>query len=231
MDFVFIRTGSYRWNLESRRSKILPLQSWIRRVCVNIRGNASISSRSNIEVVHRLLIRFAIRKADMCFLSSLWCHRRGINLPSLLPVSLRVGLPSSEAMSDQIRHTSVHVWALGTLARTRRSVPECLRNKEKQQNKTEPNNYSNHPGVISDIQSRREMRQAYQKTQRHPRFSMIAALTNGTRFLPPRRRRVYMPTRYARSCRKKISAMVAEGRHSTGLTAIPWKMRARTKLG
>lgn len=30
-----------------------------------------------------------------------------------------------------------------------------------------------------------------------------------------------MPIRNARSCRKKISAIVADGRHSTGLTAMP----------
>lgn len=38
-----------------------------------------------------------------------------------------------------------------------------------------------------------------------------------------------MPIRKARSWRKKISAMVADGRHSTGLTATPWKIRATTR--
>lgn len=37
-----------------------------------------------------------------------------------------------------------------------------------------------------------------------------------------------MPNRYARSCKKKISAIVAEGRHSTGETAIPCTIRATT---
>jgi hypothetical protein len=59
---------------------------------------------------------------------------------------------------------------------------------------------------------------------------MIAALTSGIMFLPPNSRRVYMPTRKARSCRKKISAMVADGRHSTGLTEIPWKILAITRF-
>jgi hypothetical protein len=55
---------------------------------------------------------------------------------------------------------------------------------------------------------------------------MIAALTSGIMFLPPNSRRVYMPIRKARSCRKKISAIVADGKHSTGLTEIPWKTLA-----
>jgi hypothetical protein len=55
---------------------------------------------------------------------------------------------------------------------------------------------------------------------------MMAALIRGMRFLPPRRSNVYMPIRNALSCKKKISAIVADGRHSTGLTAIPWKIRA-----
>jgi hypothetical protein len=58
---------------------------------------------------------------------------------------------------------------------------------------------------------------------------MTAALTRGTRFFPPSKRRVYIPIRNARSWRKKISAIVADGRHSTGLTATPWKMRASIK--
>ena len=40
--------------------------------------------------------------------------------------------------------------------------------------------------------------------------------------------------RNALSWRKKISAIVADGRHSTGLTAIPWKILAsinEVKLG
>lgn len=37
-----------------------------------------------------------------------------------------------------------------------------------------------------------------------------------------------MPNRYARSCKKKISAIVAEGKHSTGETAIPCTIRATT---
>ncbi len=38
-----------------------------------------------------------------------------------------------------------------------------------------------------------------------------------------------MPIRYARSWRKKISAMVADGRHSTGLIATPWKTLAASR--
>jgi hypothetical protein len=40
-----------------------------------------------------------------------------------------------------------------------------------------------------------------------------------------------MPTRKALSWRKKISAIVAEGRHSTGLTAIPWRILATMRCG
>src|SRR5271156_3909704 len=58
-------------------------------------------------------------------------------------------------------------------------------------------------------------------THRHSFAWMIAALTSGIRFLPPRSNNVYMPTRKARSCRKKISAIVADGKHSTGLTDMP----------
>lgn len=63
---------------------------------------------------------------------------------------------------------------------------------------------------------------------------MIIALMRGTKFFPPRRSNVYTPMRNALSCKKKISAMVADGRHSTGLTAIPWKILANindVKLG
>lgn len=69
----------------------------------------------------------------------------------------------------------------------------------------------------------------HQKTHRHPIDWIIAALTRGTKFLPPSKSKVYTPRRYARSCRKNISAIVAEGRHSTGLTTRPWKMRATTR--
>lgn len=61
----------------------------------------------------------------------------------------------------------------------------------------------------------------YKKTQRQPNRPMIAALTSGIRFLPPSSSSVYMPMRYALSCKKKISAIVADGRHSTGLNDIP----------
>ena len=72
----------------------------------------------------------------------------------------------------------------------RRAVPESFRQEKKEKDEAEANDHSNNPDICKR-DSLEELREdAYQNTHRQSRLCMIAALTSGTRFLPPNKSKV-----------------------------------------